>query len=181
MLVDAACELALTPSQMRKFVVPKTSTVKVDTEQARMERAAVMAAKAGVANSLGLSWPPSLKKRVGRPSRRDLYVDSVHRHIDEHASVPADFTVDVPVWWVRGMGIARTEADADKAHSENFEVTASPPEPHPDVTAWFMGYAQGILEGERAQADFAHVSSRSHLRDPDFDFREGMAASPCPN
>ena len=100
--MDAACELALTLSQMRKFVVPKTSTEKVDAEQARKERAAVMAAKAGVANSLGLSWPPPLKKRVGRPSRRDLYVDSVYRHIDEHASVPADFTLDVPVWWVRG-------------------------------------------------------------------------------
>ena len=55
---------------MRKFVVPKTSTVKVDAELARMERAAVMAAKAGVANSLGLSWSPPLKKRVWRPSRR---------------------------------------------------------------------------------------------------------------
>ena len=90
LLVDAACELALTLSQMRKFVVPKTSTVQVDAEQARMERAAVMAAKAGVANSLGLSWPAPLKKRVGRPSRRDLYVDSVYKHSDEHASVPAD-------------------------------------------------------------------------------------------
>ena len=48
LLVDAACELALTLSQMSKFVVPKTSTVKVDAEQARMERAAVMAVKAGV-------------------------------------------------------------------------------------------------------------------------------------
>ena len=86
LLVDA---VALTLSQMRKFVVPKTSTVQVDAEQARMERVAVMAAKAGVANSLGLSWPPPLKKRVGRPSRRDLYVDSVYKHIDEHASVPA--------------------------------------------------------------------------------------------
>ena len=64
LLVDAARELALTLSQMRKFVVPK----------ARLERVAVMAAKAGVANTLGLSWPPPLKKRVGRPSRPDLYV-----------------------------------------------------------------------------------------------------------
>ena len=55
---------------MRKFVVLKTSTVKVDAEQARVERAAVMAAMAGVANSLGLSWSPPLKKRVWRPSRR---------------------------------------------------------------------------------------------------------------
>ena len=137
LLVDAARELALTLSQMRKFVVPK----------ARLERVAVMAAKAGVANTLGLSWPPPLKKRVGRPSRRDLYVDSVYRHIDEHASVPADFTLDVPVWWVRGMGIVRTQADAEKAHSEIFEetvgpdakrrkVTASPPEPPRGPGVW---------------------------------------------
>ena len=49
LLVGAACELALTLSQMRKFVVPKTSTVKVDVQQARVERVGVMAAKAGVA------------------------------------------------------------------------------------------------------------------------------------
>ena len=35
----------------------------------------------------------------------------------------ADFTLDVPVWWVRGMSIVRTEADAEKAHSEIFEET----------------------------------------------------------
>ena len=53
-----------------------------------------MAAKAPAANSLGLSWPPPLKKRrVGRPSRRDLYVDAVYKHIDEHAPMPADFTL----------------------------------------------------------------------------------------
>ena len=139
---------------MRKFVVPKTSTVKVDVEQARVERA-VMAAKATAPNSSGLSWPPPLKKRrVGRPSRRDLYVDAVCKHIDEHVSVSAIFTLDVPVWWVRGMVILRTEADVEKAHSEIFEETVDPDAkrrkvtesfpkrkkvvPQPDVKAWFM-------------------------------------------
>ena len=86
-----------------------------------------MAAKAAAANSLGLSWPPPLQKqRVGKPSRRDLYVDAVYKHVDEHASVPADFTRNLPVWWLRGMGIMRTEADVEKAHSEIFEVTVGP-------------------------------------------------------
>ena len=81
-----------------------------------------MAAKAAAPNSYGLSWPSPLKKRrVGRPSRRDLHVDAVYKHIDEHASVPADFTLDVLVWWVRGMGIKLTEADVENAHSEIFE------------------------------------------------------------
>ena len=62
---------------------------------------------------MGLSW------RVGRPSRRDLYVDAVYKHIDEHASVPADFTLGraclVGAWHMR------TEADVENAHSEIFE------------------------------------------------------------
>ena len=59
------------------------------------------------------------KQRVGRPSRRDLYVDSVCKHTDEHASVPADFTLDVPVWWVRGMDNMRTEVDVEKGPQRN--------------------------------------------------------------
>ena len=43
-------------AQMRKFVVPKNCGVKVDVEQARVERAAVM------------SWPPPLKKRRAHTS-----------------------------------------------------------------------------------------------------------------
>ena len=74
--------------------------------------------------------------------------------VDEHVSVSAIFTLDVPVWWVRGMGIKLTEADVEKVHSEIFEetvgadakrrkVTESLPKrkkvaPQPDVKAWFM-------------------------------------------
>ena len=103
---------------MRKFVVPTTSSVQVDVEQARVERVAVMAAKS-TEKTFGLSWPPPLTKR-GRGTVAAWLVCGccVYRHIDEHASLPAHFTLDVLDWWLRGMGSVRTETDMEKPHAE---------------------------------------------------------------
>ena len=71
-----------------------------------------------------LSWRRNLLPRnLQAPSRRDLFVDAVYRHIEEHGSLPTRFILDVFGWWLCGMDSVRTEALMKEAHAEILEVT----------------------------------------------------------
>ena len=79
--------------------VPSVQQERQAAEQGRREASA---AKAHRAEGLGLAWPPSRKRHVGRPSRKEAYqrflCDLLERDV-----LPEDASPDPLAWWKLGM------------------------------------------------------------------------------
>ena len=77
----------------------------------------VLAERAAIALSVGLSWPPDrYTKTRGRPSWQQLWERALQKHILDHHELPHGVRLQRPAWWRPGEAIDRPLTHEELAH-----------------------------------------------------------------
>ena len=85
------------------WTVPAAVTEQQKTRALEDARLARVANRSAVTHDMGLAWPKPRGRRVGKPSRKDRWVEMLYDAISNDQALPPGVTQDPPEWWRPGM------------------------------------------------------------------------------
>ena len=118
---------------MDRFV-SKRSSASLNLDASSLDD--VRAERAAFALSVGLSWPPVMRRRsVGRPSWQQLWERALQDHILEHHELPHGVRLQRSAWWRPGEAIDRPLTHEELAHTKTPCAAAALVEDEPSGSA----------------------------------------------